>query len=306
MKVYVPFFIVSVCLVLFLSIFYNPALDFIVRRNIYSYSNESFEIILDKNLKVDKYYNYIDCNVGKKEFVDEYIWFYKEIDECSVEIEKVNYLLKWFDKNEVHGMINMNFDYTLINDENVKFVKQIIFDSDFDENKFERYLSYSGSKVILNVNLNHDLIQYKDYNEVNDINSLTIINNYNKVGGINYNFSYCIGYYVYNEEMCNGLQEFLEELRNHNVNYLVTKTVTYDDLFDEHISGLAIDIDYDNQYDGLVESIASRHGFILRYKQEYNDVVGHVEPGHFRYVGEKSLDIYSKQISLEEFVYFNS
>lgn len=84
----------------------------------------------------------------------------------------------------------------------------------------------------------------------------------------------------------------------------------------EHQSGLAFDVvgkDFDNKYSSyfseteeyqwLVEN-AHKHGFILRYPLDKEDVTGRkAEPWHLRYVGTKvATEIYEKGITLEEYL----
>ena len=49
---------------------------------------------------------------------------------------------------------------------------------------------------------------------------------------------------------------------------------------------------------------AYKYGFILRYPQGKEDITGGAyEPWHYRYVGtEAALEIYQKQICLEEYI----
>lgn len=306
MKVYVPFFVISICMAIVLMFLYNPSQDFKVTNNIYSYSEESFAIINKKQLVLDRYYIYIDCHVGDKNFKEENISFYKNLSDCSLSIDKVNYLLKFFKNNDVEKMLEINFDYQLINEDNYKRVKAIIFDEKFESARFERYLKYDGEKRVLNVNLDHDVADYVDFKVVDKLSYLTVINKKNRLNSIDFNLSYCLGYYVFDEVMCNDFRLFLEELRSENVEYSIIKIFDKNDLFSEHSSGLAVDIKYDYELNNYVENLASKHGFILRYKSDYLNVTSYEEAGHFRYVGDKSTEIYELQVSLEEFVYFNS
>ncbi|MFV0424007.1 MAG: hypothetical protein ACK5K7_00320 [Bacilli bacterium] len=157
--------------------------------------------------------------------------------------------------------------------------------------------------MILNVNLNHDLKEYTDYSIKNKVDELVVINKYNMLGDFNANLNYCMGYYVFSIEMCNNFKAFLEEISDVNISYEVIESFEKRDLFDEHATGLAINIQYDYNYNNLVEEIASRHGFVLRYKNEYFNVCGYEEEGHFRYVGDVSVELYNLQVSLEEYIY---
>lgn len=78
----------------------------------------------------------------------------------------------------------------------------------------------------------------------------------------------------------------------------------------EHELGIALDINADadfssdeDVYDWLAEN-AYRYGFILRYPSDKENITGiDYEPWHYRYVGaESALQIYSQQITLEEFL----
>ncbi len=78
----------------------------------------------------------------------------------------------------------------------------------------------------------------------------------------------------------------------------------------EHELGLALDINADTSlssdeevYSWLAEN-AYKYGFILRYPQSCEYITGiDYEPWHYRYVGiEAALEIYTKQITLEEYL----
>jgi len=78
----------------------------------------------------------------------------------------------------------------------------------------------------------------------------------------------------------------------------------------EHELGLALDINADASlssdeevYSWLAEN-AYKYGFILRYPQNAERITGiDYEPWHYRYVGtEAALEIYTKQLTLEEYL----
>lgn len=78
----------------------------------------------------------------------------------------------------------------------------------------------------------------------------------------------------------------------------------------EHELGIALDINADidfcsdtEVYDWLANN-AYNYGFILRYPSGKESITGiDYEPWHYRYVGkENASEIYSKQITLEEFL----
>lgn len=78
----------------------------------------------------------------------------------------------------------------------------------------------------------------------------------------------------------------------------------------EHELGIALDINADidfcsdtEVYDWLANN-AHNYGFILRYPSGKESITGiDYEPWHYRYVGkENASEIYSKQITLEEFL----
>ncbi len=306
MKVYVPFFICSIVFIVVIFFMYNPAYDYILKNNIYGYSTESFDVIVKEKLYLDKYYTYIDCHITNDEFDMENNEVYIKIDDCNIDIVKVNHLLKYYSKVDVFEMLTLEFDYTLINDDNYKEVLYLFDEEYFISNRLSRYLNFEGDDALINVNLNHDLIEYKDYTLVENISELVVVNKFNKLNDVNKDLSYCLGYYVYSADMCNNMKDFLSELKNSNISYTILKTYSRNDLFDEHATGLALDLDYDYSYDNLVEEIASRYGFIYRYKDEYNTVTSIVEQGHFRYVGDSSLEIYQLQLSLEQYIYYKS
>ncbi len=78
----------------------------------------------------------------------------------------------------------------------------------------------------------------------------------------------------------------------------------------EHQTGLAIDINYDNDsFDSTKESKwlinnAYKYGFILRYPKGKEYITGYkYEPWHYRYVGKRIARImYKKKITLEEYL----
>lgn len=302
MKVYVPFFIVSICIIVFAWFLYSPINDVEIKRNMYNYSNKSYEEIKNNKYNINKYYLYIDCHVNNKDFVEKNIEYYKVLSNCDGDINKVNYLVKYYKPGEVNRILYSDFDYKLITNKNYKDALKYITDKNFISENFNRYLSYDGSKSVLNVNLNYDLEPYQNYNEVNDVELLTVINKYNKLNNLN-KLTYCKGYYVYNSEMCDSLDLFFKELSKENIIYKVEKVHSREDLFDEHATGLALNISYDFSYENLVEKIAMQYGFILRYKDNYQDVLVDVENGHYRFVGEYSEEIYNSKLSLDEFNY---
>lgn len=78
----------------------------------------------------------------------------------------------------------------------------------------------------------------------------------------------------------------------------------------EHELGMALDINADisvssdeEVYSWLAEN-AYKYGFILRYPPDKKYITGiDYEPWHYRYVGvESALEIYSRQITLEEYL----
>lgn len=78
----------------------------------------------------------------------------------------------------------------------------------------------------------------------------------------------------------------------------------------EHELGLALDINADTSissdedvYNWLAEN-AYKYGFIMRYPPDKQYITGiDYEPWHYRYVGtETAYDIYSRQITLEEYL----
>lgn len=78
----------------------------------------------------------------------------------------------------------------------------------------------------------------------------------------------------------------------------------------EHELGMALDINADTSvssdeqvYNWLAEN-AYKYGFILRYPPDKKYITGiDYEPWHYRYVGtESALEIYSRQITLEEYL----
>ncbi len=78
----------------------------------------------------------------------------------------------------------------------------------------------------------------------------------------------------------------------------------------EHELGIALDINADplyssdeEVYNWLAEN-AFKYGFILRYPPDREDITGiDYEPWHYRYVGtDTALEIYSRQITLEEYL----
>lgn len=87
----------------------------------------------------------------------------------------------------------------------------------------------------------------------------------------------------------------------------------------EHQTGLSVDIlssDYGKLNEGFsktkaykwMSSNAHKYGFIIRYPKNKTDVTGYsFEPWHIRYVGiESATDIYSKNLTLEEYLESNS
>lgn len=78
----------------------------------------------------------------------------------------------------------------------------------------------------------------------------------------------------------------------------------------EHQTGLAFDLgkkgtylkETDKEYEWILKN-AYKYGFIIRYKKEFESITGYMfEPWHLRYVGKSSLDIYKKNITLEEYL----
>ncbi len=79
----------------------------------------------------------------------------------------------------------------------------------------------------------------------------------------------------------------------------------------EHQTGLAIDISTIKNYKDeaitpfeseLIEDIAYKYGFILRYQKGKEDITGYnYEPWHFRYVGDIAEYMYKNNLTLEEY-----
>lgn len=302
MKVYVPFFIVSLCCIIVIKSLYSPLDDFVIKKNMYNYSKKSYSEINRRNLKLDGYYIFIDCNILSKKFKNNNISFYKRLNKCEYDLDMVNYLLQYYNEDDALLMLSKEFNYELINKDNAQKVFNFVSDKKFIGENLQRYLMFNGNKVVLNVNLNYDLEPYQNYNEVLEVNELTIINKYNKLANLN-KLSYCIGYYVYSDDMCSSLKLFQQSLTNEGIDFSIEKVQSREDLFDEHATGLAVDLNYDYTYENLVESIAYKYGFILRYKESYRDILGDAENGHFRYVGKFSVEIYNSKLSLDEYKY---
>lgn len=78
----------------------------------------------------------------------------------------------------------------------------------------------------------------------------------------------------------------------------------------EHELGIALDINADPSYSSDDEVYnwlavnACKYGFILRYPPNKENITGiDYEPWHYRYVGtDTALEIYSRQITLEEYL----
>ncbi len=284
-------------------IIYNTSTDYIVGDNIYGYKN--FEYLNKHQIFVDKYYRYLDCAVSDKNFNSMNVEVYKNIDDCSIGVDKINYLAKYYDNVTVKHISRYDFDYLLITDDNYELIKTLVNSKNFDPSKIVRYLNYTGDDVVMNVNLNHDSEPFSTYNIISDINLLTIINSYNRLAQYNTNVVWCDGHRVYSKAMCNDYLKMVSRLQLEGIIIKLEESYYTDDLFSEHAAGLAINIEYEDGRDSLVEKIASEHGFILRYKEEYVNVTKHQEMKHYRYVGSYASEIFQANISLEEFVYNN-
>ncbi|MFV0499287.1 MAG: hypothetical protein ACK5NF_04550 [Bacilli bacterium] len=305
MKTYIPFFIISIFIIFVIYMNYNPANDFVIEENLYKYNNNSYQKIQELEIELDRYYEYIDCNILKDDFDVNNIGIYKKIRNCDVNLDKINHLTKYYSIDDIIKMVEIEFDYKLINKSNNRKFRKLFGDEYFIESRTERYLDYKGEDAILNVNLDYDLSAYDNYNTIYEVNELSIVNKYNKLNSANRNWTYCYGFSVYNNKMCNDLEKFFDELDSFNIKYTIVKTLDKGDLYDEHATGLAIDLDYKEEHDSTIEKIGSKYGFILRFKKEYSAIFKYEERGHFRYVGEKSNEIYKLQISLDEYNYIS-
>ncbi len=285
-------------------VFYNRTADYQLVRNIYNYSDESYEKLVESNLAVDSYNAFIDCNINSEGFDYDNLELYLLLDRCS-DLDKVNQLKKFYSNEDVLLLTEIEFDYRLVTETNYLRVLDVVYDQYFKQENFSRYLVYEGQKIVMNVNLNHDLEKYGNYNVVNTIDELVIVNPYNKLVSASNNLYNCNGQMVYSYEMCENVKMFFNELVNENIAFTVVKSFDASNLFDEHATGLAIDLEVYDERIKQVESIASKYGLIFRYKPDYEDVISWGEDNvHLRYVGSSAIAIFTANKSLEEFLYF--
>ncbi len=301
---YAFFILVSTLIILITNvIFYSSTIDYKLNDNVFNYSENSFKTLVKEDVYVNSYNEFVDCNVNKKGFDFSKLSLYFQIDTCR-NLEMVNKLSEFYDLKEILVLSEKEFDFSLINENNYLKVLLVVSDDMFKQENFSRYLDYEKDKAVLNVNLNHDLDEYSSYNDVSSVDELVVVNPYNKLVKANSNLYKCDNDLFYSFEMCQNVKMFFNELVLENINYNIIKAFDASNLFDEHATGLAFDLDVKSERISQVESIASKYGLIFRYKDNYSDVLSWGEKQtHLRYVGSVALEIYSQNISLEEFLY---
>lgn len=301
---YAFFVVVNVIVIYFgICIFYSTTNDYQLVDNLYGYSDESFNALREKGVKLASYNTFIDCNASDDNFDVNNIELYTKLNVC-VDVSTINILQEYFSDIEIISIYEKSFDVSFLNEENKDKFYNIVIDENYQPNKLERYINYEGEKVILNVNLNHDLPMYYEYDIVDIVDELVVVNPYNRLFVANSNLYRCKGYYMYDLKMCENYLLFKNELEQENIDFKLVKTFSDLDLHDEHATGLAIDLEIVDERYNLVEKIGSKYGFVIRYKETYQNVTGvGEEVGHFRYVGTHASSIFEMNISLEEYVY---
>lgn len=212
----------------------------------------------------------------------------------------------------------------------------------FKSEKINRYLKYDAKTVkekVLNVNMNLDLLPFKDAKVLTSIDKTTLINKYNKINEnytpnnlVSVSSKYTGKNIKLNKEAYNEFQLLAKDAKEKNIDLKITNgylnysqqklfeissSIGKEQIFlagyNEHGTGFAIDIELNNlkgnniikdkkAYNWLSKNLY-KYGFIIRYKNEYkNETLYDGIPYHIRYVGlDLAEKLYKENISLERY-----
>jgi len=150
-----------------------------------NYSDTSIKLIKDNDLEIKKYSKTLDNIINTKNFEKEKLEYYLEIEYQEKEkfLENINKLIeKGYNSKEINTIYNKTNNIELIlNNEYNKNILPILNSNYYKEDNLERYLNYNSDNIVLDVNMYLDYEFYTHDIEIENIDSLVIVNKYYKL-----------------------------------------------------------------------------------------------------------------------------
>ena len=283
------------------------------------YSNSSIKIIKDNDLKIESYSKTLDKIIETEYFNKDNTKYYLEINYSNKDrfFDNINKLIDiGYNSEEINVIYNKvnNVDLVLTKDYN-KNILNILNTEYYKEDNLERYLNYESDNIVLDVNMNLDYEFYNHDIEIDNVDSLVIVNKYYKLSKdyvpelVTINKKYAINErQQLTQEAKEAFEKMCEEARNEDIyiysgsayrsysyqNTLYNNRVKTDGLdyanktaakagYSEHQTGLAIDVlnqkfqylDSDDKEYQWLIDNGYKYGFILRYPEGKENITGY-------------------------------